>query len=174
MASHQHTLPPPASQLPTFALRSPNHPRVRLTPKLPHTHTAALTYTDHTGAVNISFTQSAENTQKDQGVSYVNCLRRRTPHLLSSHLPDHALGGYSLVASTDFPLRGLTATKEKKGVSFFSTSFSSSENIWSLALASFSASSRELSNWCCSSTNNTPCAHTEKNHTGVRQWHRHY
>lgn len=175
MAGHQCVSTPPASQLPAFALRSPHHPRGSRTPQLPHTHTAALTQTDHAGAVDVGFTQSAEHTEADESVRYMK-VRKHTLffHQSSSHLPDQALGGYSRVARTDLLLRGLMATKENRAVFFlFSSSFSSSENISSFAVASFSSSSRELSSWCCSRTNNTPCAQTytdRKTHQSKTVW----
>lgn len=150
VASHQHVSSPPASQLPALALRSPHHPRGPPTPELPDTHTAALTQADHAGAVDIGFTQSAEHRDGSVRVHECTCTETHTfvLHQTSSHLPDQALGGYSRVARTDLLLRGLTATKENKAVFFPSSSFSSSENISSFALASFSSSSssRELSN----------------------------
>lgn len=109
---------------------------------------------------------TACRTQADVSVGYKTVYTFLVFHQPSSHLPDQALGGYSRVAKTDFPLRGLTATKDSRALFFLS---SSSKNIWSFSVDSLSSSSSELSNWCCSRTNNTPCAPTyTQKHTGVK------
>lgn len=144
MSGQQRTSCPPSGQLPAFALGSRHHPGGPATPELPHAHTTALTQTHHAASANISFTQPAED--RDGCECFYTEMHRYMIvfRQASSHRPDQALGGYRWVARTDFPLRGLTAIKESRAVFLLSSSSSSS--------------SSRLSNWCCSRTNNTPCA----------------
>ena len=154
MSDHQPVSPPPSSQLPVLARRHLHQLWSPTLPELPHTRTATLTQAQYAGVVNVSFTQPAENKRR---CDYTNVFTQKHANRSlalcqsASHLPDQASGGNSRAARMDFPLRGLTPTKEKKAVFV-----SSSET--SFIFSTFSSSSRELRKWCCSRTNNTPCA----------------
>lgn len=148
MTGHQRVSSPPSSQLPAFTLWSPHHRRSPRAPQFPHTRAAILAQAHHAGAADVDFTQPTEHSGTCEYTSVFKEGRRNTSLIFqsSSHLPVQASGGYSWVAGVDFPLRGLMATRENKAASF-----------------SFSSSSKELRNWCCSRTNNTPFS--TKTHT---------
>lgn len=162
MSSHQRVWSPPSSQLPAFTLWSPHHPRSPRVPELPHTGAAVLTQAHHAGATDVGFTQPVEQSDRCKYASVFEKWRRNTNLVFhsSSHLPAQVSGGYSWVAGMDFPLRGLMATKEKNAV------------LGSFIFPSFSSSSKELRNWCCSRTNNTPCAQTRKGLISRKEWQR--
>lgn len=196
MARHQGVPTSPARQLPAVALWSLHHPCATLAGQVPHTHTATLAQAHHPGTVHVSLAQPGENTgcvDYTWGlhtvysepicclISYVifNSINSScSPNVQtqpSSHLPDHASGAYSRAARTDLPLRGLVATKENRAFLFLSSSSLSRGNIWSFPLLSFSPSSSELRNWCCSKTNSTPCigrsTQTYKLESKFEAWH---
>lgn len=109
-----------------------------------HTHTQPLWLRPTTLPLLTSASHSLQKTETDVSVFTQRCTNIWLVfRQASSHRPDQALGGYRWVARTDFPLRGLTAIKESRAV---------------FLLSSSSSSSSRLSNWCCSRTNNTPCA----------------